>query len=234
MCFFLTGCSGPSDSRSIGPGPVDCNTASCPKEKRFIIVHAHPGETHNVGKMFELAAKTHVKEVRNNSFSSPVPKFVKDLDIITDPPQYVGTSDDFMNVIRPGNIAYLAIFCHAWPNGLYIGPTANLTTETGTGQFAPTSIPASYFRSDGVVRIFGCRAGIGSDPIAQHIADQLRILIYAYSNEGGAIFTQDEKLGHGKRSTTNADVQKNDFPSKGDFWLIPANGQPTFKVFKKR
>jgi hypothetical protein len=189
--------------------------------------------------MFEIAAHTHEREVRANAFPG-VPHF-NAADHIT----VAGVSNvtGLISQLNVGNVVYFAYFGHSGPTrggpgALFIGsaasPGSNLSIR-GEPQDSPaTDIPAPLFRSDGQVRLFGCRGGYGTDPVARQMADQLRIPVHAYTNSGGSLFTTDATLGHGGRSVTQADIDFR-FPSSinnsTNVWLVPINGTPTFSSF---
>jgi hypothetical protein len=211
-------------------------------------VYGDPGrDTNNSGRLFEFAAQTHERQVRAGKFPG-VPSFRAQDAIKT---VHVSTVQEFINVLKVGNIVYLAYFGHSYGSItirqgstkvvhevgiLYIGdaptPDTNLSHFEHPNNTAPTAIPANLFRKDGQVRLFGCQGGYGKDPIAQQMTDQIRIPVYGYSNKGGSIFTDDPKLGHGLRSVTEKDRKKSSNYKK-DVWLIPLDGKPTFKGFAK-
>lgn len=235
MC--ISGCT-PSNPRTKGPGPVDCTQESCPAQRDFLITYGDPGlANHNAGRLFELAALTHEREVQNGTFPG-VPRFIKGRDKIIR--RHISTASDLASAVSSlKSIAYLSYFGHSWsqidtPGALLIGEAdaagTNLTHAPGANNTPPTIISAVTFRADGQVRLFGCRGGYGRDSIARQLADQLRIPVYAYTNAGGSLFTADSRLGYGLRTTTQADIDAK-LPRKGDVWLIPANGKPTFGRF---
>ena len=240
MC--LAGCSSPRRPRTVGAGPVNCTTTPCAASRNFVIVYGEPGHGgHNAGRMFEIAAHTHEREVRANAFPG-VPHFGSSDHLTV---AAVSNVPGLISQLGVANVVYFAYFGHSGPtNGgsgpgaLFIGSLAtsgsNLSIR-GEPQDSPsTDIPAPLFRSDGQVRIFGCRGGYGPDPIAQQMKDQLRIPVYAYTNSGGSLFTTDATLGHGGRSVTAADISFS-FPTtmnnSTNLWLVPINGTPTFHRF---
>jgi len=240
MC--LVGCSSPKRPRTVGAGPINCSIESCPAKRNFVIVFGDAGQgDHNAGRMFEIAARTHEREVRSNTFPG-VPRFNSTDGLVV---THISDVLGLIAQLRVANVVYLAYFGHSGPTrggpgALFIGETAaagsNLTIR-GNSQGAPaTDIPATLFRSDGQVRLFGCRGGFGTDPIARQMADQLRIPVYAYTDSGGSLFTTDATLGHSGRGVTQADI-KFKFPSSinnsTNVWLVPINGTPNFQRFGK-
>jgi hypothetical protein len=248
MC--LAGCSRTPPPRTVGPGPINCTTTACPEQRNFVIVYGDPGlDGHNLGRLPELAARTHEREVRANTFPG-VPRFTAADRITT---THISTVSALITQVAVGNVVYLAYFGHSGPirgvgpGALFIGegasPGSNLTNRGNSNDASPTTIPATHFRSDGQVRLFGCRGGFGNDPIAQQMADQLRIPVFAYTNSGGSLFTTDATLGHGGRAVTDADICRRRDASghcveqlivpenAPNVWLIPINGTPTFRQF---
>lgn len=63
------------------------------------------------------------------------------------------------------------------------------------------------------------------------MADQLRIAVYAYTNNGGSLFTTDPALGHGRRAVKKADIDTPPARNSTSVWLVPINGSPTFGRF---
>ena len=165
MC--LMGCS--DSNKPKESVPIDCTTTQCPQQRNFIIVYGDPGlSSHNAGRLFQLAAQTHEREVKANVFPG-VPSFRKDVDklVVT----HISTVTALVNQLAVANVIYLAYFGHSWntdigPGVLYIGqnatPDTNLSNRQGNSSNTPVNvIPANYFRSDAQVRLFGCRGGYG-------------------------------------------------------------------------
>jgi hypothetical protein len=236
MCI-LSGCSNNNRPPApVGPGPVDCTVIVCPPQRNFIIVYGDPGQdSHDLGRMPELAARTHEREVKANAFPG-VPRFTS-ADRMT--VAHISTVAD-LKAKLVGNISYLAYFGHSWntdtgSGALFIGdasaPDTNLSNAPGANNTAASTLPANKFRSDGQVRLFGCRGGYGSNSIGEQMASQLRIPVYAYDNPGGSLFTTDSTLGHGGRSVTQADINAKIPASPANLWLVPANGTPNFRKF---
>jgi len=208
---------GPKDQKPAPPETI----ARAP---RFIIVVGDPGlEEHNLGYLLELAAATHEKELQANSFpqvpssSGAAIKRVR------------CSSISAMNdALEPGNVAYLAYFGHSWEQALYVGerhvPDANLCfgDDLHKEKFAPHA----------QIRLFGCKAGRGANSIAEQLHKALNVVVYAYENPGGSLFTQDRQLGHGFRAVTQADVRNHSFKAASDTWMVPAQGVATFRVFR--
>jgi hypothetical protein len=185
--------------------------------------------------MPELAARTHEREVKANKFPG-VPKFTGSDKITV---AHISRVADLKAKLTVGNIVYLAYFGHSWNNEgngvLLIGeasaPDTNLTNIPGANNTAVSTLPANMFRSDGQVRLFGCRGGYGTNSIGEQMAFQLRIPVYAYDNPGGSLFTTDSTLGHGKRSVKSSDITASIPNSPASLWLVPANGTPNFRSF---
>ncbi|MCK5232515.1 MAG: hypothetical protein KAR13_19735 [Desulfobulbaceae bacterium] len=153
---------------------------------------------------------------------------------------HISTVAGMVSAVSVGNVVYLAYFGHSGPTrggpgALFIGETAspgsNLTIRGNTNDRPATDIPANKFRTDAQVRLFGCRGGYGTDPIAQQMADQLRIPVYGYTNSGGSLFTTDSTLGHGGRAVRQIDINTPPPANATNVWLIPINGSPTFSRF---
>jgi hypothetical protein len=199
--------------------------------KLYLIVHGDRGSgAHNAGQLFEWAAKTHEKEIRNGSFPGVPP-----LGGVTLKVAHVSTVSDLVKAINTGKAAYLAYFGHSWTQALYIGEAdtadTNLSNAGSANDTKTWALPKSSFGVDAQIRLFGCAAGHGTNPIAEQIAKDTRVVTFAYESPGGSLFTQDQKLGHGLRQPTNADISFNAYKSTSDTWLVPANGSRQFKKF---
>lgn len=241
MGWFCSGSEEVEESveEAVSDELVDCASGKCPR--RFLIIYGDPGlEHHNLGRLPELAAKTHKKEIEANSFSG-VPTFNPSVDIIN----VVHSTDAraFANEIKNSTITigYLSYFGHSWANDdgkwgyLFVGeenaPETNFGTDRGDpNDVVVTELSKSSFYNDAQIRIFGCRGGYGSYSVTQQMADHLGLNAYGYSNSGGSLFTNDKNLGHGGRSVTQEDIDASISGAK-DVWLIPINGTPTFKEF---
>lgn len=87
------------------------------------------------------------------------------------------------------------------------------------------------------IRLFGCNGAVGTDgdareySIAEAIAEATGRPTYGYSNAGGSMMTDDQILGHGKRSATDADRSKRRFSPNGQLWFVPFMGKVNFKRF---
>jgi peptidoglycan hydrolase-like protein with peptidoglycan-binding domain len=196
-----------------------------------LIAYGDPGNgTHNLGQLPEWAAKTHEKEVTNGAFAG-----VPSLSGATLRVVHVSTVSDLVKAINTGKVAYLAYFGHSWTQALYIGganaPDTNLSNSGGLNDTKVWALPKSSFSDDAQIRLFGCAAGHGENPIAAQIAKHTGVVTYAYESPGGSLFTQDKELGHGKRRPTQADISFNSFKKTADTWLVPANGSRLFKKF---
>ena len=206
--------------------------------RHFIVVYGDQGKgEHNLGRLPDLAARTHEKEVATNAFAG-VPHFDFATDMLS--VAHVSTVTDLVAQLSVKDVVYLAYFGHSWNDdaggtgALYIGqddaPDTNLSDAADTNNTPVNSISASSFAPGAQIRLFGCRCGYGNGSIGQQLANQLSIPVFGYSNSGGAIFTNDRKLGHGERSATAADSAAKVSAGK-DIWLVPANGTPTFREF---
>ena len=238
-------CFGSDDAKNniekpVNDSLIECISQSCPK--RFLIIYGDPGlDNYNLGRLPELAAKTHAKEVEGNSFPG-VPSFNPALDKI----DVVHSTDAraFVNEINNSAliIGYLAYFGHSWADdetkkGLLLIGEENMP-ETNLGARDPvssndipvTEIKKKSFYKNAQIRLFGCRGGFGKYSVAKQIADHLGLITLGYSNSGGSLFTNDNQLGHGKRKITQSDITGKPSGNK-DLWLIPANGTPTFREF---
>lgn len=203
--------------------------SSDPTPSTALIVHADPGHS---GRNFEMTAHTHKRELqRGGIWDAPIkPQTRIDIAKATTVSQFVGN-------LKGRKLAYLAYYGHSSPRALHFGMTATPDTNLAEpdypyGNVGPVStIPASSFSKDALIRLFGCRAGMGSSSIAQSIASHTKKPVWAYTNPQGSLFTDDPLLGHGQRSITQADIDKFE-PSRGgrfiqpdmnkDFWLVPA------------
>jgi hypothetical protein len=197
----------------------------------FLLVYGDPGNgVHNLGQLPEWAAKTHEKEVTNGTFEG-----VPGLSGATLKVSHVSTVSDLVKAINTGKTAYLAYFGHSWTQALYIGGAnardTNLSNSGGLNDTKVWTLPKSSFSDDAQIRLFGCAAGHGANPIAEQIAMHTGVVTYAYESPGGSLFTQDKKLGHGKRQPTQADINFNSYKKTADTWLVPANGSRLFKKF---
>jgi len=208
---------GPKEQTPAPPGAVS-------RAARFIIIVGDPGlEGHNLGNLLELAAVTHEKELRANAFAG-IPSsngaLIKRV--------RCSSISAINDALEPGNIAYLAYFGHSWEQALYVGerhvPEANLCfgDDLHKGKFAVNA----------QIRLFGCKAGRGANSIAEQLHQALNVVVYAYSNPGGSLFTQDRQLGHGFRAVTQADVHNHSFKAATDTWMVPSQGTATFRVFR--
>jgi len=123
--------------------------------------------------------------------------------------------------------------------GSNLGETRNATTaavaDLPQGKFSrPTNLSGV---SGGIntrkaqIRLFGCRGGYGSNPMAALLAHHLKVEVYGYENSGGSLFTQDPRLGRGQRAVTQSDIEFKAFNDSTDTWLVPINGVPRFKMF---
>jgi hypothetical protein len=139
--------------------------------RNFVIVFGDPGKgEHNLGKLPELAARTHEREIRAKT-AAGVPSF-SPADAITT--AHISTVTDLVTRLNVGNVVYLAYFGHSWnENGsagaLFIGQNhavdSNLTVGVDPpGDIrtctAPSGLPKASFRPSAVLRLFGCRGGI--------------------------------------------------------------------------
>lgn len=199
--------------------------------RNFLIVCGDRGITHNVGDLFIMAAATHEKEVKTRVFPN-IPAFGEANSIRV---VQLGTVGELVKEISGGDIGYLAYFGHAGPQALYIGeesePDTNLSNSGGRDDTPVSALAKDKFGPGAQVRIFGCKAGSGSGSVAEQLARHLGIKVYAYTNSGGSLFTQDKTLGHGKRAVTKSDIAFKAFKRTADTWLVPINGTPTFKEF---
>jgi peptidoglycan hydrolase-like protein with peptidoglycan-binding domain len=205
--------------------------------KNFVIVYGDAGQgTNNTGALFPMAASTHVTEISTRTFPN-VPQPSTNFKI-TDPAIHISTVSDLASAISIGNIAYLAYFGHSWNSGigsLYIGgadaPDTNLSNGGGVNDTPVSRLSKGLFRSDAQIRLFGCQGGFGSNSIAQHLATELNVQVFAYANSGGSLFTHDRELGQGRRAVTKADISFNKFEKTKPTWLIPINGRALFTEF---
>jgi RHS repeat-associated protein len=235
-------------------------------ERLFVVTYGEPGSGgpggHSTGTNSKLAAETHRREIESNEFPS-LPNFRKGIDQVR--VVDIHNVKDLVSAVAPGNVAYLAYFGHAGvpasagedertprekrraAGALFIASEAvkggNLSSNEGKNNAPATVLDPAKFTSDAQVRLFGCRAGLGNPPVAQQLADHLEIDVYAYTSQGGSLFTIDAQLGHGERSFQPSDsviTDENGKPlhdSKGkdipvmiplnakDVWLVPI-GKP--------
>jgi hypothetical protein len=209
--------------------------------RNFIIVFGDPGKgVHNLGRLSELAALTHEREVRANK-APGVPAFGP-ADTITT--AHISRASDLLTRLSVGNVAYLAYFGHSWnegsgPGALFIGQDHAADTNLTEGLdppgpvqtcTSPATLPKTAFRPNSSVRLFSCRGSFGGNSIAEQIARQLGVPVFGFDNSGGSIFTNDPKLGHGERSATAADLKAAVVATK-DVWMVPSDGTPHFKQF---
>lgn len=220
--------------------------------RHFIVSYGEPGaEEHSSGRLSELAARTHAREIQANRYPG-APTFRPGIDDV----RVVGihTVAGLAAAVRAGNVAYLAYFGHAGvapgrgesrstpvvnrtgPGALWIGSGtyagANLTSRGSPSDRPATDIPRSSFTSDAQVRIFGCRAGLGRPSAAAQIANALHLPVYAYRSSGGSLFTQDPTLGHAQRDLRQGDIQAQigNVPDMADVWLVPAGSPVAWQV----
>ncbi|HEY6946595.1 MAG TPA: hypothetical protein VI431_15760 [Candidatus Acidoferrum sp.] len=209
--------------------------------RHFVIVFGDKGKgIHNLGRLPELAARTHEREIRAKK-APGVPAFGP-ADIIT--VTHVSTVADLIAALNVNNVIYLAYFGHSWNEAgsvgaLFIGENHAADSNLTTGQdppgelqtcTSPNTLPAGAFRPDASVRLFSCRGSFGTDSAAEQIAKHLKRQVFGFDNSGGSIFTNDPKLGHGLRSATAADLKAAVLAGK-DVWMVPSDGTPHFKSF---
>jgi hypothetical protein len=209
--------------------------------RNFIVVFGDAGKgVHNLGKLPELAAKTHEREIRANT-APDVPKFSA-IDTITT--EHVSRVSDLVRLLGAGNIVYLTYFGHSWnENGalgaLFIGQDhaadTNLTEGKGPPDqiqtcTSPATLPATAFRPNASIRLFGCRGAFGTNSAAEQIARSLKRPVFGFDNSGGSIFTNDVRLGHGQRAATAADMSASVAAGKA-VWMVPSDGTPHFRQF---
>jgi hypothetical protein len=123
--------------------------------------------------------------------------------------------------------------------GSNLGETRTATTaavaDLPQGKFAGprnlSGVSGGIITRKAQIRLFGCRGGYGSNPMAALLANHLKVEVYGYDNSGGSLFTQDPRLGHGQRAVTQSDINFSAFNDRADTWLVPANGMPRFKKF---
>jgi len=212
-----------------------------------VVVYGEPGAgDHSAGRLFELAARTHAREIEANSYPG-VPRFRPGIDHVTVVP--ISTVAGMVQAVNVGNVAYLAYFGHAGvapgrgetrdvlpqdrtgPGALWIASGSprggNLTSRGSAADRPATDLPRAKFTSDAQIRLFGCRAGLGHPPVAQQIANALRLTVVAYQSSWGSLFTTDRQLGHARRSLTLADqnAQIGNVRAGTNIWLVPA-GNP--------
>jgi len=157
----------------------------------------------------------------------------------------IHTVSDLNAQLSVNNVQYLAYFGHGWNDtgaagALDIGQDhvvdANLTIAGNPpGDVAantpPSVLPKSAFMPGAVIFLFSCRASFGADSSAEQMATALGVTVFGYDRaSNGSIFTADKTLGHGGRAATRAD-QTNMSIWKGDVWMVPFDGVPTFKSF---
>lgn len=199
--------------------------------RRFVIVYGDAGlGVHNAGSLFQWAAKTHKLEVMRGTFPGVPPSGGAGIEVF-----HISSVPDLIQDISDGNVAYLAYFGHSWDSWLFIGETAspgsNLSSVRSETEVPVTDIPKEKFLPNAQIRLFGCRAGHGPASIAAKLHAYLDVTVYGYENSGGSLFTQDRVLGHGRRAVTQKDINKIDFKTGVDTWLVPINGTPRFRMF---
>jgi hypothetical protein len=213
--------------------------------RNFIIVFGEPGTAasgHNVGGLFNLAAQTHLKELKANT--PPAAGIPATLPSDTITVSIIHTVSDLVSKLSAGNVFYLAYFGHSWNDTGHVGALdigqehvadSNLTTGVNTpgdvaANTAPSALPKSAFLPNAIIFLFGCRCAWGTGSIAEQIHTQLGLTVFGYDNSGGSIFTKDKTLGHGGRAVTQADQSAKNI-SGGDVWMVPWDGTPHFKSF---
>lgn len=219
----------------LAPMPVDCEVNFCPEERNFLIVYGDKGlDENNLGRIFQMAARTHERQVRANVFPG-IPHFRPTDRIVT---AHAGTVTELRKLMSMGNIVYMAYFGHSLNEGagaLLLGqasaPDTNLTNSPGRNNTPLTALRVADLRSDAQIRLFGCRGAWGHWSIAEQMADYLRVPVYGYANDGGSIGTIDPRLGHGLRKATREDVAAFIPADARDVWLVPSDGTPRFREF---
>jgi hypothetical protein len=220
---------------SGGPPPDASMVPFDPGARNFIIVYGDRGlREFNMGRIFELSARTHEREVRANSFPG-VPEFRPTDQILN---VHCSSVTDLRLVLSVGNVVYLAYFGHSLNEGmgaLLIGqdsaPDTNLTNSPGPNNTPVTTLSRAVFRSNALIRLFGCRGAYGRHSIAEQMANHLDLPVFGYKNDGGSIGTEDYRLGHGLREATRRDVDSTLPGNPRNVWMVPADGVPTFKAF---
>jgi hypothetical protein len=213
------------------------------KPRAYLVIHCHPGWKGSLGNALKNAAITHAKEIQSHAFPGlPTPPFAN-VDTTTilycnnvddgpkggKPDDGPGTNpsldnytDSFKSIIAgcaDDSIYYLAIFAHTGYLGndsaIFFHPTtkvwANLASAD-VGHFV-----RKKFMKGAQIRLFGCYAGYGDNPIAKQVSAHLSdSTVYAYNYAGGSIGTNDRDIGHGKK-----DVPANPpNPKDGDTWYV--------------
>jgi hypothetical protein len=209
--------------------------------RNFIIVFGDAGKgVHNLGKLPELAARTHEREMRANT-AVGVPRFFPS-DVITT--AHISRISDLVSKLAVGNVVYLAYFGHSWnenpgPGALFIGQDHAADTNLTDGQdpqgqiqtcTSPSVLPKTAFKPPAIIRLFGCRGAFGQNSIAEQVSKHLKLPVFGFDNGGGSIFTNDEKLGHGLRAATAADSSASVSATK-NVWMVPSDGTPHFRQF---
>jgi hypothetical protein len=229
--------------RTVTYGGASATAAVQVIARNFVLVFGDQGKgEHNLGKLPELAARTHESEIRANK-APGVPAFTA-IDNIT--VSHVSTVSELIAKLNVGNVIYWAYFGHSWnENGsvgaLFIGQNHAADTNLTVGQdpagqiqtcTSPATLPKSAFRSGAVVRLFGCRGAFGADSVAEQISKALgaTVTVFGFDNSGGSIFTNDEKLGHGLRAATGKDLKAGVSANK-PIWMVPSDGTPHFRAF---
>ena len=219
----------------LAPMPVDCKVNVCPVRRNFLIVYGDKGlDENNLGRIFMLAARTHERQVRANSYPG-LPEFLPTDRIVT---AHAGSVTELRRLMAMGNIVYLAYFGHSLNEGagaLLLGqasaPDTNLTNSPGRNNTPLAALRVSDLRADAQVRLFGCRGAWGQWSIAEQMADYLHVPVYGYANDGGSIGTMDSRLGHGMRPSTRADIAAVIPGNASDVWMVPSEGTPRFREF---
>jgi hypothetical protein len=224
-----------------GPGCSCSGAATVIVKRNFVLVYGDPGlRGHNLGRLPQISAETHEREIRANDSIAGVPQFLPGDTVTT---SHISTVSDLVARLGVNNVIYLAYFGHSWNDTGDVGALfineghvadGNLSIGANPPGEPPTStppsvLPRSVFLSGASVRLFGCRCAWGSNSAAEQIAGALGIPVYGYDNGGGSIFTNDKSLGHGLRSVTAADRIAAVQP--GNVWMVPFDGTPHFARF---
>ena len=226
---------------TVSGGSASATSTITVAVRNFIIVFGEPGTAasgHNVGGLFNLAAQTHLKELKANTpISSAIPTTLpSDAITVSD----VHTVSDLKARLSVNNVQYLAYFGHGWndPGGdgvLDVGQNhvadSNLSPASDPTCTSASVLPKSAFLPGAVIFLFSCRAAFGANSSAEQLATALGVKVFGYDRaSNGSIFTADKTLGHGGRAVTRAD-QTNMGITGGDVWMVPFDGTPTFKSF---
>jgi hypothetical protein len=224
-----------------GPG-CNCSGAVTVTVKRnFVLVYGDPGlHDHNLGRLPQLAAETHQREIQAND-APGVPQFLSGDTVTT---SHISTVADMVARLGVNNVIYLAYFGHSWNDtgsvgALFIGQEHAADTNLSVGanppggpasSTPPSVLPRSAFLAGASIRLFGCRCAWGTTSAAEQIAGALSLPVFGYDNSGGSIFTNNRQLGHGLRSATAADLKAAVVAGK-DVWMVPSDGTPHFRQF---